>query len=234
MNLPQELLDEIFSYLLSYDRRSLKSCSLVSKLWLEPSQRLLFTNIAIKVAARQSWLDNISPTNTALLRHVRSFAYSTQDNRALYYPPCSVDVLHRYLPSLSQLQTLALSNVNIGPVIPEHLEPFSAFQHTLSSLSLTRACVMWSAFVAFVGYFPNLTNLTISGTSFRVEDLPIPHIPHAWRGRLFIDLISSSDLKVPVGRFSELKLEYEEIEIYGSSSRCCCQEEPQVSENTAL
>ena len=78
---------------------------------------------------------------------------------------------------------------------------------------------MWSAFVALVGYFPNLRNLKIFATSFRADGWPIPRVSSVWRGRLFIDLISRSDFNVPVDWFSELKLEYEEIEIYGSYER---------------
>lgn len=106
--------------------------------------------------------------------------------------------------------------MNIEPTIPEHLELFSAFQHTLSSLSLIALSITWSTFVALVGYFPNLRALAIIGTSLRVDDRPVPHIPHPLRGRLFIDLTSKRDLDLPIDRFPGLGLEYEELGIYGA------------------
>ena len=96
MNLPQEVLDEIFSHLPSNNKRSLRSCSLVSKSSLEPAYRLLFASISFEATAYQSWLNNISPTNTGLLRCARPLTYFVP--RLAPTQPRSVYALWEYLP----------------------------------------------------------------------------------------------------------------------------------------
>ncbi|KAF9647251.1 hypothetical protein BDM02DRAFT_2734210 [Thelephora ganbajun] len=213
MHLPEELLDEIFSHLPSDNRRSLRNCSLVSKSWLQPSRRLLFAHVVVESTTYQSWLDNISPTNTGLLRHVRSLTYYRIGDDEAADSRCGVHALRDYLPSLFQLQRLALCLTNIESTIYEHLGWFSAFQHTLSSLFLARVSITRSAFVALIGYFPNLRGLHIFETSFQVDDRPVPPLPHALRGKLSI--ISREVMEFPIDQLVGLKLEYEELGMHG-------------------
>ncbi|KAF9643053.1 hypothetical protein BDM02DRAFT_1758401 [Thelephora ganbajun] len=208
MHLPEELTDKIIGHLPQDDRRSLQNCSLVSKLWLQPSWRLLFAHITIELTTYQSWLDNISPTNTGLLRHARSLTYIVGGDS------CGVPLLRDYLPSFFQLQQLAFSFTNIKPTICKHLEWFSAFQHTLLSLSLTQVSITWSVFVTLIGYFPNLRGLGIFETSLRVDDQPVPPLPRALRGRLSVSFKDVT--RFPVDQLIGLKLEYEELEMYGA------------------
>ncbi|KAF9645595.1 hypothetical protein BDM02DRAFT_493178 [Thelephora ganbajun] len=213
MYLPEELVDKILGHLPPDDRWSLENYSLVSKSWLQPSRRLLFARIIIESTTYQSWLDNISPTNTGLLRHVRSLTYYHIGGDEATGSRCGVYALRDYLPSFFQLQQLTLYIMNIEPTICEHLEWFSAFQHTLSSLSLSLVSITWSAFVALVGYFPNLRDLYIYEPSFQVDDRPVPPLPHPLRGRLVV--ISGRVTEFPIDRFVGLKLEYEELVMYG-------------------
>jgi hypothetical protein len=212
MKLPQELLDEIFSYLSSYDGRSLKACSLVSKSWLESSQRLLFADIFIDVDNCQSWLNTILPTNARLLRRVRSltcFVCSHSPPNLRY----RVLALREYLPSFCQLRTLIFLGIDIEPTILEHLDLFSAFQHTLSSLSIREGSITWSAFVSLVGYFPNLRDLKILLMSFEVDSRPAPRPIGPLRGRLSVELREGESTDLFADWFPALRLEYEELEI---------------------
>ncbi|KAF9645589.1 hypothetical protein BDM02DRAFT_3120001 [Thelephora ganbajun] len=210
MHLPEELLDEIFSHLPPDDKRSLRNCSLVSKSWLQPSQRLLFAHVVIESITYQLWLDNISPTNTGLLRHVRSLAYYDRGYGGIG-SRYGIYALRDYLPSFFQLQRLVLYDVRIEPTIHEHFEWFSAFRHTLSSLSLRQSSITWSAFIALVGYFPNLRDLHIFRMWFRKDDRPVPCLPHALRGRLSVSF--GTVMGFPFDRLVGLKLEYEELEM---------------------
>ena len=214
MDLPQELLDQILRHLDQYSG-DVRSFSLVSRSWLECSRRLRFADISINSYNIQKFLDSVSPTNTALLAHVRSLAYTIRHSTYRVYN--AVYSLEDYLPSLTQLQTLALCNMKIEPTIPERLDLFSAFQHTLSSLSLKGGSITWHSFVSLVGYFPNLRNLEISGCT--VDDQPAPHPPRPLQGRLaigsFSPLLSSRILLT--GRLTELQLEYEEVNFAGRS-----------------
>ena len=228
MNIPQELLDEIFKNLPRDDKKSLQSCSLVSKSWLEPSQRLLFAGVTIRFDDFQSWVDNISPTNIGLLRHVRALEYFRQPKtlysssgdliwkREVHDPRFSVYTLRDYLPTFSQLQALGLRHMDIEPTIPQHLELFVAFQHTLSSLFLEQISITWSTFISLVGHFPHLRRLEIRKASFQVDDQPVPQLSRALRGRLLVWLRGTDSVGPFVERFPELRQEYEELEISGA------------------
>lgn len=191
------------------------SCSLVSKAWLEPSRRLLFANASVSVDVEncQSWLDDISPTNSRLLHHVRSFTYFAE-RRGPPDPRYSIYTLREYLPSLYRLHTLTFRNMDIEPEISEHLYLFSAFQHTLVSLSLSQVSVAWSAFVALIGHFPNIKDLEILWVSFETDGRPIPPPARALRGRLSTDLIERTSADIFIDRFPSLRLEYEELVIF--------------------
>ena len=214
-HLPQELLEEILSYLSSDDSRSLRSCSLVSKSWLDPSRRFLFSSVWIDTAAYQSWLDNISPKNPELLRHVRSLEYFTERPHACALHSAVYSLLD-YLPSLSQLRTLALRNMDVEARIPDNLEIFFAFQHTLSSLTIAKGSITLRAFIAIVGYFPNLSHLEVQRLSFQTDNQPIPQVPHALHGRLVVELFGTGGLVAFTDKLYELKPGYEELVIRGA------------------
>jgi hypothetical protein len=216
MNLPQELLDETISHLPPLDKESLKSCSLVSKSWVEPCQSLLFTSIDLGPDTYQRWKDIISPTNTTLLRHVRSLTFSPSGISPIPFPLHFFYTLRDYLPSFSQLRTLNLCGVEIEPTISEHLELLTAFKHTLVSLSLDSVSTAWSSFVVLIGHFPNLRNLEIIDTWFQADDLPVPDTVHAGRGRLFVDVSSVQDMDILCDRLAELKPEYNELKLGGA------------------
>lgn len=214
MNVPQELLDEILRHLPSDEGRSLKSCSLVSKYWLEPSRRLLFASIRINHDNFKLWLERVPPTNTRLLFYVRSLTYFLRGSGTSGFG--SVYVFRDYFPSFCQLQNLTLCHLHIEPTIPERLHMFSAFQHTLTSLSFGVVSITWGAFVALVGYFSNLRNLSLLATSFRMDEKPAPRIARPGRGKLFIDLATKAAVSFPHHRFADLRPEYEELEILGA------------------
>ena len=210
MYLPQELLDQIFTYFPLDDLQSLRSCSLVSKSWLEPSRRLLFAHVLIDATSYQSWLDKISPKNTGLLYHVRSLTYFQR--RGTRDPRCRASALCDYFPSFCKLKILTFRGLSIEPNLS--LEMFSAFQHTLSSLQFMRVSIPWSAFVAVLGWFPNVRTLSIRNSSFQADGRPVTHIHHPLRGMLIID--SSWCYMGPfIDRFPTLKQEYEELVVFG-------------------
>ena len=112
MNLPQELLEEILGYipyLPPYGTKSLQSCSLVSKSWAEPGQRILFASIILLYD-----FQNTIPPSSTLLRHVLSFACrSFMIRRYTPNPRPSLHTLRDYLSSFSQLRELDLYHMDI-------------------------------------------------------------------------------------------------------------------------
>jgi hypothetical protein len=136
MNLPPELLDEIFSYLPPDDRELLRVCSLVAKPWVYPAQRRLFSSVAITLDTRRLWKDYISPVNTELLSHVRWLRYFARYHRLLRWNLPRIEALINYLPSFCRLQSLTPRSVRIKSDFSKRIEIFPAFQRTLSFLSL--------------------------------------------------------------------------------------------------
>ena len=170
MNLPQELVDEIINNIPPNDRRSLRNCSLVARSWLRPSRKRLFEAIEIHQRSLEPWLHNISPTNLELLWHVRQLSYGG-------YAQDALQPIHRalcnYFPSLSQLRhlTLIFSYVRSHP---REMQLFTAFQHTLSAISLKNCHVTTNASVVFINYFPNLAYLYLHGVDYIQESGPMP------------------------------------------------------------
>jgi len=213
MHLPTELIQEILSHIPSDDEETLRSCSLVAKSWLDPCRRYLFESVFIETNTYQSWLDNISPTNTKLLRHVRRLEYVAGGNKP-WFPPCGDD-LRYYLPSFYRLQHLKFCLVDIEPTIPDHTNLSFAFQHTLLSLSFIQISITWDGFVTLLGHFPNLNTLEISRVKLETGTRSTPHLPRALRGRLFIRCTGLWDPEPFIDRLTGLKLEYEELVIIG-------------------
>ena len=155
INLPLELVDEIIGHLTKDDKQSLRNCSLVAKSWIGPSQKRLFNRVDIDRSNLQSWLDTVSPANAVLLGHVRRLWCGE-------YPKGEIEPVHRalrdYFPSFRQLShfTLFYAHVSLRSL---RIELFSAFQHSLSTISLMGCSITKHAFVTFINYFPNLAHL---------------------------------------------------------------------------
>ena len=148
MGLPYELLDEILGYLPLDDRESLRAYSLVARSWVSPAQSRLFCSVIITKGNYKSWKDSVSPANVGLLSHVRSLWYCTR--RAECWGSLSINDFIDYLPSFHRLQHLSLCEIRIEPDISDKLEVFSAFRHSLSSLTFQTLFLTWPAFIAIV------------------------------------------------------------------------------------
>ena len=201
MNLPQELLEEILSYLPPedvQDQQSLANCSLVSKSWTNPSRRHLFKTVDIREKSLQPWRDTISPANHELLQHIQALLYITDAKtwRTGRPPAYRIYVLQDYLPFLHRLQHLSLFSVQIPSDISPKLEIFSAFQYTLSHLSLVDCDVSISALVTLINYFPSLDHLDLSSFRRNTDGMPTPSLSRPRMSRLHL-----SDLRTDALRF---------------------------------
>jgi len=156
MNLPPELLDEIIDHI--SDEQSLRNCSLVAKSWVYPSRRQIFEFVDIwRDGPLYMWLDAISPTNIGVLQHVRSVQCRSYLHPDSPHPPAGF--LHDYWPSFHHLERLAFSSGFLPPYT--QIPIFSAFRHSLLSLSLRSCGVRIDGLVTLVDYFPNLAHLEL-------------------------------------------------------------------------
>jgi len=106
----------------------------------------------------------------------------TQLCKALYsscQPTNRIGFLHDYLPSFHQLRCL---NLAAGRLLwfTQAGTP-SAFQHTLTYLSLFNCGVRASALVTLVNCFPNLEQLDIHSRIQEADDQPIPPVSRPLR-----------------------------------------------------
>ncbi|KAF9647248.1 hypothetical protein BDM02DRAFT_3117389 [Thelephora ganbajun] len=219
MNLPQELLDEILSHLpLDYkeDQQSLRNHSLVAKSWVNPTRRRLFRTIEIREMTLQSWLDIIPPANEELLQHVRSLFYivNTAAQWTLQQPEYHVDVLRDYLPSLHQLRHLSLSSMHISSDIAQQVDIFSAFQHTLSRLSLDYCNITISALITLINHFPSLDCLDLNHPLREVDGEPVSPVSRPLMRELHISGVHGNGFDL-LRELSELGPVFDEIVIGG-------------------
>lgn len=209
MNLPPELLDEIFSYLPPDDRELLRVCSLMARPWVCPAQRRLFSSVAITLDTHRSWKDCIPPVNLELLSHVRLLRYFARYHRLLRWNLPRIEALINYLPSFCHLQSLTLRSVRIKPDFSKRIEIFPAFQHTLSFLSLRDTSLPWTAFVALIDYFPYYLEVLEIRDLFFLEDrqqqTPLSKPPH---GHLSINMFTNEALATFSDRLCGIQVVY--------------------------
>ena len=218
MRLPQELIDEIFSYIPLNDLQTFRNFSLVAKAWVHRSQRRLFHTVSISKSTYDSWVDNISPTNLELLHHVRSLTYTLGTTARVRFPGYRIDSLGDYLPSFRNLETLVLASTDLPSGVSQQIENFSAFRHTLSSLSLWSCYVSSGAVITLVNYFPNLIDLQLRAPMHRVDYKPSPPLLRPLRGRLCVQKFKIYDLPV-LDRLSDLPPELDELIIGGTPTQ---------------
>ncbi|KAF9647249.1 hypothetical protein BDM02DRAFT_2735437 [Thelephora ganbajun] len=219
MNLPQELLDEILSYLSSNDKQdqqSLRNHSLVAKSWVNPARRRLFRTVEIRERTLLLWLDTIPPTNKELLQHIRSLSYvtNTTAERATWRPEYRTSVLRDYLPSLHQLRHLSLSSMHISSDIAQQVDIFSAFRHTLSRLSLDYCNVTISALITLINHFPSLDWLDLNRPSYEVDGEPVSPVSRPLIRKLHISDVRGSGFDL-LDELSGLGPVFDEIVVGG-------------------
>jgi len=191
MDLPQELLDEILTYIPTDDCRSFRSCSLVAKSWVRPSRRRLFETINIAGSVHLGrLLEEISPTDARmLLQHVRSI--TCRIDHTPDPPHGSADLLHDYSSSLCQLKRLTFHS-GCPPSLSQ-IETYTAFRYSLSYLCLRSFRITANVVVTIANYFPNLAHLHLDTLSYMANDQPIPPFSRSLQ-ELTIDEFTSEGL----------------------------------------
>ena len=170
--------------------------------------------MVIRTRDRQSWLDKISPSNTELLRHVRSFCFSgsaPQEWPDSLAKSTDIEELYFYFPSFSRLHTIDLSETHISSDIPERIEIFSTCQRVLPSLTLVIISLPWRSFTTLIDYFPNLRDLKLSSLSFEDDNRNPAPLSRPLRGKLCFYLSEEEHLIALSDWFAGLEVEYEEL-----------------------
>ena len=220
-NLLPEILDRILGHIASTNRpgrRDLIACALVATWWVGPSQRHLFSSVALTADNYQRWMNGVvlSGAKVRLLNHVRSLWHTRSLNPQLKHRMQDLPRdAGKYLSAMHNLRSLTFYNARIEHINEEGFRTcFSAFHGTLTHLSLQHFHTSFSAFVALVDYFPNLRSLQLHTFTLRPDEGPVPTLSRPLRGRIHIRQVDCLEF---YNRFVKLDQEYEELEIAPSS-----------------
>jgi len=168
--LPPELTDHIIDFLHD-DRKTLLSCSLVSKIWLPSSRYHLFGSLDIYSKERQDSLIRLlknSPAST-IPNHVHTFSIVTDQRSDI---PNSFDTIAPYLDRLP-VRSLTLKGHQWRPINKEHekdvLKWFSGIRELETRLGFSCS----EHFFRLISSFCSLEKLRmhIKGLRFRFDDL---------------------------------------------------------------
>ena len=221
VTLPLEILDKILEQIpiSNEGRRVLMACALVTTWWTGPSQRRLFSLVEVHEHNYERWMNGpvLSRSKTRLLGYVRSLRYSRVPHIGMEY---QIGDLKRdpgeCFSALRNLRALTLAEVTVEHVGEEGFRTrFSAFRETLTRLSLYSFDMSFSAFVALVDYFPNITTLRLDLFEPEPDEGTVPSLSRPLRGKLHIHEVPHYRLEFHE-RFAELDLEYEELVISSS------------------
>ena len=192
-------------------RPTLIACALVATWWTTPSQRLIFSSVAIH--ERNSPRRMCGVVSSRSKAHLLGYVGSV-----LYYPHLKYQMRSlaacsgKHFPALCNLHSPTLFTIRIERISEEFHICFSAFRETLTYLSLDTFTTSFNAFVALVDYFPNIT--TFNCVCSRGGDGgPIPPLSRPFRGKLRVSQIEANDLGF-FNRFAMLDSGYEVLIIH--------------------
>ena len=216
MTLPPEILDKILEHipLGSQGPQTLIACTLVATWWTGPSQRRLFSSVSIYHRNYQRWMDGVvfSESKAHLLEYVRSLQHWRAVIIGIRYSIRNLSKYSgEYLSAMHNIYRLVLGNIIIEHISKgEFRTCFSAFRETLVDLTLDIFNTSFSALVALVDYFPNLTTLRLGLFDVTPDEEPVPALSRPLRGRIHISCISRY-LAGFFDRLAKLDPEYEEL-----------------------
>ena len=179
-----------------------------------------------------------SGSRAHLLGYVRGLLHRRGLSTTVEYPMRDLPQdSGEYLSALHNLLHLWLHSIQFEHISGEDFRTcFSAFRETLNFLSLESLTMPFSAFVALVDYFPNITTLEIRCPEVGLDEEPIPPLSRPLRGKLIIRIGPVPEEIFPefFDRFAKLDLEYEELEISCRSrvETSCLESALQISPNT--
>ena len=222
--LPPEMLDKILENIPANreGQLTLRACALAATWWKGPSQRRLFSSVSIRNENHQRWMDGVvhSGSKTHLIGYARSLQIFRGELFGTKYrmrdlPQDSGE----YSSALSNIRSLMSTNIKVEHVGEEGFHTcFSAFRETLTFLFLEFFSTSFSAFVALVDYFPNITTLRLRSFDLEPDEEPVPTLSRPFRGKLYIQTTKPDPFELKFfGRLAKLNPEYEELAIDAGS-----------------
>lgn len=185
---PQEVIDELVDWVAadSVGQRDphLRSCSLVSRNWVERSRQHLFHTIELASTSNISnWIRDIRPGVSGVSRYVRRL-----------WMGCNWDQWSRRFPSVEHLRSftrvgeLRLTYWYGGHATKEEVEEaFRVLGLSVRSLSVSLPRGDMGSFLHLLSLFPHLDNLSIWTSSLEEGQGPLPKDAVTVRRMLVLD-----------------------------------------------
>ena len=210
---PQEIIYEILDHLDTNSRPTLRSCSLVSRSWVEPSRRHLFHTIVFKLRDTFRWIETFPVPERSPAYHVRELSLELGGH---YYVPDEFFNRIQWFRNVRGV-TMLSGRCNDWWWIP----PSGRLSESVTSLTIVSDAALTIPRIRDVMVqLPNLTDLSISGSLLRVGKDRLEGIGTALRGkfrgrlqlhgklgRSYMDVVNAL-LEVQTGlNFTELDLQ---------------------------
>ena len=167
--LPQELIDLIIDH--TYDRNSLKACSLVCSQWSARSRKCLFVRVDFtSIRDLQRWCARIRPGSSGPSSLVEDLCLTEYRSSFMVPSPPSFhsSILSNAAPhlrSFSALRVLGVRRWHMSSIdrVSSMLHSFGSSLENVTRLILTNVGFHSSTLAMFVSHFPRLDDLFISG-----------------------------------------------------------------------
>jgi len=171
VELPLDVVEMIIAHLI-YDTRSLFACSMTCRCWYVAAVPHLHHTLATQTRPYPGYPGHGKTWPKPLVRmhklgllpfvktlHIREVSYYFDVNR-LFPEMFHRTLLHQY-SAMTNLQELAIDNLNIDKFIPKLRQCFGHFSPTLRSLALREPEGSCRQIIYFIGFFQHLEDLKL-------------------------------------------------------------------------
>jgi len=209
--IPQDIINEILDILAaSSDFRTLQSCALLSKSWVQPCRRHLFHTVRFTLRDTLRWFETFPVPEQSPGHHIRDLRVE------IGRVHCVPDAFFERISWFTDVERMSLSGD--GWIMSSLRPSLWRLPRSITSLTIDTNVFTHTQVWDIIAQLPNLDDLSLSGSSFSSYSeiaLPEPGIPQRGRfgGRLLLrGGYASQDVmdglsEIPVGlRFTEVEI----------------------------
>jgi len=182
--IPHDIINEVLDHLASEsDFRSLRTCALVSKSWVQPCQRHIFYTVIFTPASAREWLKTFPVREESPAHHVREMRLEIAHD---VHIPLEFFECMPWFTGVDRLSLSGLGHggVPLGHVFSPPLEPsFWKLPRSATSLTIGIGVITLVRVRDIMEQLPNLDNLELSASISDVGGGGFPGIGTVLKGR---------------------------------------------------
>ena len=174
--IPQDIIDEILDHLATDSNlRSLRSCALVSKSWVQSCRPHLFRFVTFTSGNMERWITTFPALEESPAHHVRDLRVWVGGKRGVS------DNLFEYTWWFSNAERMSL--VGYGGFTQPRIPSLWSLPQSISSLIVDTDSITLVQVRDVMAQLPNLDNLSLSGSLAAVDRRDLSGIGSVLRGR---------------------------------------------------